>query len=147
MRKLWTIMTEMFGHRWVSHLGTHPTPLWSDACAGFTDEQFHRAVTKLKSSLDEWPPSLPEFRRWAMGGMNRDEAKAYAARRAAEEVERRSQVYNPHCAGMTYAEAERLQQRLERQYFSEATGADQAGNLAIEQARNADTRIGHDGAA
>lgn len=131
MRKLWAIMTEMFHHRWTGSVGRNPTPLWSATCAEFTDEQFQRAVSKLKDSMDEWPPSLPEFRRWALGAMSRDEAKLYAERRAEREVQALIENHNPFSAGPTYEEAEKMRRRLTREYFVEATGGE-PNSIALE---------------
>jgi hypothetical protein len=140
MRKLWIVMTEMFGHRWTSSAGEDATlnQTWFSRCAELTDTQFRRALERLKTTTDEWPPSLPEFRRWALGGLSRDEAKAEASQRAEAEVARRIAQHNPHGSPLTYDQAEQLQMRLQREYFVELSGEGPAPVAGIEH--QADSR-------
>ena len=60
-------------------MGVEPAPTWSDACADLTDVEWRRALATLKHTVDEWPPSLPTFRRWAYGLPSVGQAKSDAA--------------------------------------------------------------------
>ena len=79
MQKLWVVMAEMFGHRWSTAMGTVPTETWSEACHELTDTEFQRALVCLKHSVDDWPPTLPQFRRWAYGLRSPVQAKSEAS--------------------------------------------------------------------
>ena len=60
-------------------MGIEPVPTWSEACAELTDVEWRRALETLKHTLDEWPPVLPTFLRWAYGRPSVRQAKAEAA--------------------------------------------------------------------
>lgn len=124
-------------------MGEIPNATWVEGCRNFTDEQFARAVRKLRDSDDDWPPTLPTFKRWARGGMSRDEARAYAQRKADDEVQAAIGRYNPHSAGMTYQEADRMRTRLERKYFAEAAGMDESEVLGLEHSSAANALEDH----
>lgn len=79
MLRLWLVLTEMYGHRWTSQMGIKPVPTWSEACAELTDVEWRRALETLKHTVDEWPPALPTFRRWAYGLPSARQAKSDAA--------------------------------------------------------------------
>ncbi len=134
MKKLWILCTEMYGHRWTSSMGEAPNATWTEACRTFEDEQWRNAVTMLKSSTDDWPPTLPAFRRWAFLGSTPIEAKESAARKADEIVSARIAKYNPNCAGLTNQEADRLHDRLSRSLYVDT----------LDQERNAAMGIAHD---
>lgn len=79
MLRLWLVLTEMYGHRWTSAMGTEPTETWVEACAELTDVEWRRALVTLKHTVAEWPPTLPTFRRWAYGLPSVARAKSDAA--------------------------------------------------------------------
>ena len=64
MVRLWVVMTESYGHKWLSAMGEEPNDTWTDALRGLSVEEWVQAITKLKESTDDWPPGLPEFKRW-----------------------------------------------------------------------------------
>lgn len=132
MAKLWTLCTEMYGHRWTSSMGEEPNATWIDACRPFEDEQWRNAVMMLKGSTDDWPPTLPTFRRWAYLGTTAVEAREHAARKADEIVAGRIARYNPNCAGMTQQEADRLQTRLARSLYVDHLDRERNAALGIE---------------
>jgi len=79
MRKLWILVTEIYGARWTSSMGERPNETWMAVCASFSDQEFGRALVELRASTDDWPPSLKTFERWALGTPDRDEVRAMAA--------------------------------------------------------------------
>jgi hypothetical protein len=70
-RHLWLRMVQMFGHRWISSYGVDGSnstgALWAKGLCGLTDSQIGNGLTALLASADEWPPSLPAFRKLCLG--------------------------------------------------------------------------------
>lgn len=63
MRKFWVLMTDAFGHRWVSQHGeTDAGGTWARGLAGLTGQDIARGMARVVASGAEWPPGLPEFR-------------------------------------------------------------------------------------
>lgn len=141
MKKLWILMTEMYGHRWTSSMGEAPNATWTEACGVFEEEQWRNAVTMAKSSTDDWPPSLPTFRRWAYLGTTPIEAREAAARKADELVAKAVARYNPNCAGLTYDQAERVHDRLSRSLYVDTLDRERSAALGIEHAEREPMRI------
>lgn len=141
MAKLWIMMTEMYGHRWTSSMGIEPNATWTEACRKFGDGEWRNAVMMTKASTDDWPPSLPTFRRWALLGMTTIEAKESAARRADEIVAERVAKYNPNCAGLTNDQASRLHDRLSRSLYVDTLDRERSAALGIEHAERDPLRI------
>ena len=79
MLSLWLVLAEMYGQQWTSAMGIEPTATWSEACAELTDVEWRRALATLKHTVDQWPPTLPTFRRWAYGLRSAGQAKSEAA--------------------------------------------------------------------
>lgn len=67
MRWLWLRMTEIFGHRWVSSFGADAArgagSVWAKGLADITDAQIADGLGRVIVAADEWPPSLPAFRK------------------------------------------------------------------------------------
>jgi hypothetical protein len=141
MRRLWIVMTEMYGHRWTSSMGEEPNATWTEACREFTEEHWRNAISMLKCSPDDWPPSLPTFRRWALGLKSPTEAREAAARKADEHVRGLVGKYNPNCAGPTIQQAERMQSRLERAFYVDELDRERNAALGIEHEERDPMRI------
>lgn len=60
--RLWTRMSEIYGHRWVSSFGAAPSDTWARGLAGFTGEKLARGLNACMASCDPWPPTLTQFR-------------------------------------------------------------------------------------
>ena len=63
--RLWTRMTEIYGHKWTTNYGTPADgafDTWTKALADLTSEQIAQGVRRCMSRADEWPPTLPAFR-------------------------------------------------------------------------------------
>lgn len=125
-------MAEMFGHKWTSTMGTAPNKTWREACKQFGETEWRNAISMLKLSTDGWPPSLPEFRRWAVLGKTSIEAKEHAARRADEHVAAVVNRYNPNCPGITNQEAQRLHDRLSRSFYVDELDRERNAAMGIE---------------
>lgn len=63
IRKLWVLMTDAFGHKWVSQYGeTDAGGTWARGLAGLTGMDIARGMARVVASGVEWPPSLGGFR-------------------------------------------------------------------------------------
>ena len=63
IRKLWALMTDAFGHRWVSAHGEIDSGgTWARGLAGLTGADIARGMSRVVASGVDWPPGLPEFR-------------------------------------------------------------------------------------
>lgn len=65
--KLWTKMTEMYGHRWTGSVGVSADQdhAWASVLGGLNGQQIANGLGVLveRARTDEgWPPSAPEFR-------------------------------------------------------------------------------------
>lgn len=100
-------------------MGIEPVPTWSQACAELTGVEWRRALETLKHTLDEWPPTLPTFRRWAYGLRSVKQIKSEAA----EAFDR-----NPLVDGTSLWDADResYEQRAGRKRTYVAAAANQA---------------------
>lgn len=60
-------MTEMFGNRWTASFGEDAMrgagPIWAKGLRELSEEQIAIGLTNLLASADDWPPSLPAFRK------------------------------------------------------------------------------------
>ena len=117
MLKLWVVMSETYGHKWTTPMGEKPNQTWVESLRDLTDEQWGQAVSKLRHSTDEWPPSLPEFRRWAIGGMTKDEMKVESRLRTEARLAAEVGKYNPFATPMTTEQYERRLQRESQQEY------------------------------
>lgn len=62
--KLWTKMTEMYGHRWTGSVGVSADQehAWATVLGGLNGAQIANGLGQLVERADDWPPSAPEFR-------------------------------------------------------------------------------------
>lgn len=62
--KLWTKMTEMYGHRWTGSVGVSADQdhAWATVLGGLNGAQIANGLGMLVERADDWPPSAPEFR-------------------------------------------------------------------------------------
>lgn len=71
--EFFAVMLGIFGHKWTLHYGDDPSGIsarvWKDGLAGLNLKQIAEAIRHYKNAsvTDSWPPSLPDFRRVAMG--------------------------------------------------------------------------------
>jgi len=70
--------TAIWGHKWVSNMqdeSIHEIALrhWQQILDDLTSEQINKACIKARSTLD-WPPSIAEFKKMALGLMSSAEA-------------------------------------------------------------------------
>lgn len=61
MGRLWVVMTELYGHKWVSQHGKQPTDLWVRAGMHIPEPRYAVALNRVRAQRAPWPPSLPEF--------------------------------------------------------------------------------------
>lgn len=74
MGKLWVLMTEMYGHKWVSvHGESDESGTWSKVLGDLTGPQVAigmQACARRTGDQAAWPPSAPEFREMCLAGAN-----------------------------------------------------------------------------
>ena len=117
MVRLWIVMTEAYGFKWFKPMGESPNATWVQGLRDLTGEQWATGLRILAKSTDEWPPSLPEFRRWCTAQRTKEQLKAYAEAEASAIMDSRNSKYNPWVTPPTYQQAEREFSRLARQIF------------------------------
>ena len=91
LTRLWLLGIGAWGHRWVSALGELPIDdadnltiagaLWARQLTGLKERDILAAIDHFAGRLD-WPPSLAEIRRQALGIPSFDAVKADIASRA-----------------------------------------------------------------
>lgn len=59
--RIWSRMTEIYGHRWASAMGEAPTESWSMAIGQLSHDELKRGLRACMTSGEAWPPSLPQF--------------------------------------------------------------------------------------
>lgn len=65
---LWSRMAAIYGHRWVSSYGpADADDTWLMGLSGLTQADLARGLASCVCSGNEWPPSLPLFRRLCLG--------------------------------------------------------------------------------
>ena len=58
-------MAGLYGHRWTSaHGDTDEDGTWTAGLSGLTPDDFARGLRECVKQGDDWPPSLPTFRKW-----------------------------------------------------------------------------------
>ena len=68
MRRLWQVMSDLYGHRWVSNYGADAGgsagQTWAHGLRDLTGGQLAIGVGKCAqgATADGWPPTLPQFR-------------------------------------------------------------------------------------
>lgn len=70
--RVWTRMAEVYGHKWTSQYGevsddsghlSSAARTWAQGLAQLSLEEISIGFSRMVESGDEWPPSLPEFRK------------------------------------------------------------------------------------
>jgi hypothetical protein len=73
---VWTRMTAIYGHKWVSPMGiavdgmgilTDAAKTWQKGLSGVSVDGIRTAFSTLVTKNYDWPPSLPEFRKLCLG--------------------------------------------------------------------------------
>lgn len=60
-KRLWDRFGEMFGARFYDQFGSEPSEAWTEAVTEVRADQIKSALTKIRNSGAQYPPSLPEF--------------------------------------------------------------------------------------
>lgn len=60
-KRLWDRFAEMFGARFYDQYGSEPSDAWREAITEIRPDQVKGALTKIRNSGAQYPPSLPEF--------------------------------------------------------------------------------------
>lgn len=69
MEKLWSLMTDLYGHKWTSVHGLEDTSgVWGKALSGVDKYQIAAGAKACALSGEPWPPSAPEFRGMCLEG-------------------------------------------------------------------------------
>lgn len=117
LTKLWIVMSEAYGYKWVKPMGEEPNQTWIEGLRDLTLYQWRTGLITLNQSTDEWPPSLPEFRRWCIGAKTKEQLKAHSESQASAIMGECLAKYNPNVVPMNYEQAERAYSRLARQLY------------------------------
>jgi len=64
-------MTRLYGHKFVSNFGTSDDGTWLMALTGLKRNDLSRGLTALMKRADDWPPSVPMFKRMCLGITNK----------------------------------------------------------------------------
>jgi hypothetical protein len=117
MVKLWIVMAEAFGFKWFKPMGEAPNQTWVQALRNLTMAQWSTGLKMLATSTDDWPPSLPEFRRWCTSQRTKEELRAEADQMAELIMADKVKRYNPSVIPMTYEQVASEKRRLANQFF------------------------------
>lgn len=98
-------------------MGEEPNQTWIEGLRDLTFYQWRAGLIMLNQSTDEWPPSLPEFRRWCIGQKTKEQLRAHADTEASRIMKDRIDKYNPNVTPMNFEQAERAYSRLARQIY------------------------------
>ncbi len=60
-------MSRLYGHKFVSNFGASDDGTWLMALSGLQRSDLSRGLTALLSHPDDWPPSVPRFKRMCLG--------------------------------------------------------------------------------
>lgn len=71
---LWSKMTRIYGHKWLSNFGSRDDGTWLEGLRGLLPEELARGLRACLTRVDPWPPTLPEFRRLCAGVPDIDQA-------------------------------------------------------------------------
>jgi len=67
VKDIWLAMSTIYGHRWISGYGAQPNTLavqlWGEGLEGLDETQIKTGIQACFKLTDEWPPSLPQFRK------------------------------------------------------------------------------------
>ena len=61
MIRLWQVLSELYGHKFISQYGDEPSQVWARALENVGFENIKRGIERLPERKDEWPPTAIEF--------------------------------------------------------------------------------------
>lgn len=61
MLRLWEVLSELYGHKFISQYGEDPSDVWATALENISLENIKRGIDRLPDRKDEWPPTAIEF--------------------------------------------------------------------------------------
>jgi hypothetical protein len=134
-------MTESYGHKWTTPMGEVPNQTWLAGLRDLGQPEWMAAIKVLNASQDEWPPSLPEFKRWALGGKTTPELKEEAARGADRLLAEKVAKYNPNVIPMNNQQAERYHDRVSRSLYVDNLDKQRNYAMGIEHIERDPLRI------
>ena len=71
MGTLWVAMIEIFGYRWTNAFGVDAAQgagaTWAKGLHDLSDRQIGEGLAAMVATADDWPPSLPAFRKLCLG--------------------------------------------------------------------------------
>lgn len=92
LRRFWSRMAGIYGHRWNSAFGDAPEDAggdltiagdtWKRGLLGVTETQIGVGITACIASAEPWPPTLPEFRALCLGVPSIGEVRALVSKRS-----------------------------------------------------------------
>lgn len=131
-------MTEAYGFKWFKPMGEEPNQTWVEGLRDITQQQWLNGLKTLASTVEEWPPSLPEFKRWCTQQRNAAEVRAICEQRAAQMLEKEQGGYNPFRTPLTHEQYDKRYQRLVRELINDEHDANRREALGLE--RETDSR-------
>ena len=61
MIRLWQVLSELYGHKFISQYGDEPSQVWARALENVGLANIKRGIERLPERKDEWPPTAIEF--------------------------------------------------------------------------------------
>ena len=61
MIRLWQVLSELYGHKFISQYGEEPSQIWASALENVDLVNIKRGIDRLPERKDEWPPTAIEF--------------------------------------------------------------------------------------
>ena len=71
---LWSKMARIYGHKWLTTFGERDDGTWLQGLTGLLPDELAQGLRACLTRADEWPPTLPEFRRVCLGFPNQANA-------------------------------------------------------------------------
>ena len=65
---LWETMTSAFGSKWVNQFGVRDSGFWFESLNDLTIAEVKQGLKAMVTTGNEWPPTLPEFRKYCLIG-------------------------------------------------------------------------------
>ena len=65
--KLWPMMADMYGHKFVSQYGEIAPDTWVKCLKGITGQQIAKGLNTCITDCPIWPPTAPQFRFMCLG--------------------------------------------------------------------------------
>lgn len=78
--KLWPMMADMYGHKFVSQYGEMPPETWVKCLMGISGQQIANGLNTCIVDCPVWPPSAPHFRNMCLGIATDEDGKEIAHR-------------------------------------------------------------------